>query len=482
MPKGGVYPRGFYVGTLERLTNFVPWLLILGFGAIGFLSLPWGLGFGPAAIVFYALLLGLLTALLTLSLPHDLSWIPAGRHWIFGIILAGCVLRITMVLVVPPVQLSDSDSYVNLARSLLAGEGYQQLRGEHLVLAWRPPGFPLLLLPFIWVTGDAWWAPALLNVACYMLSAFVIRDLCLRIADERCGTFAVALFTIWPSGLLLTGIAATEGPSLLLLLLVGWAMVVARDDPRLRWPVIAGFAIGLGALVRPSLLPLPALLLWLAVIRSADRPRSFRNAMLASVVAVACISPWTMRNFLVLGTPVLISTNGGDVLYRANNPLASGGFTPQGEIGLEHLLPDEVAWDRASKRAAMEWILDNPATFARLAARKLAISFAEDTTGAYWALSRAHNVTGLPYRIAVVVSNTWWVGVWMLALAALVRHREWFLSDINAGLLMWLLVLLPTVHAVFEAQPRYHMPIVGILVSISSLVAVRAGSLRSTST
>jgi 4-amino-4-deoxy-L-arabinose transferase-like glycosyltransferase len=338
----------------------------------------------------------------------------------------------------------------------------------------------LLLLPFIWITGDAWWVPALLNVACYALSAFVIHDLCRRIANERCGILAVALFTIWPSGLLLTGIAATEGPSLLLLLLVGWAMVVARDEPRLRWPVIAGFAIGIGALVRPSLLPLPALLLWLAVIRSADRARSFRNAVLASVVAIACITPWTLRNYLVLGTPVLISTNSGDVLYRANNPLAYGGFTPKGETSLEHLMPNEVAWDRASKQAAMEWILDNPAAFAKLAARKIAISFAEDTTGAYWALARAHNVTGLPYRIAVVVSNAWWVGVWVLILAALVRHREWFLSDANAGLLMWLLVLLPAVHAVFEAQPRYHMPIVGILVCISSLVAVRAGSLRST--
>ena len=34
------------------------------------------------------------------------------------------------------------------------------------------------------------------------------------------------------------------------------------------------------------------------------------------------ILPWTMRNKLVLHHFVLVSTNGGSIFYRANNPKA----------------------------------------------------------------------------------------------------------------------------------------------------------------
>jgi hypothetical protein len=147
VPKVDVRLRTDGPGSLERLTYFVPWLLTLGLGAVTFLSLPWGLGFGPVAIISCALLLGMMTAFLVRSLPHDAPWIPAGRHWLIGIILAGCVLRITMILVVPPIQLSDAHAYVNLARGMLVGEGYQQRVGEHLLRAWRPPGLRCCCCP-----------------------------------------------------------------------------------------------------------------------------------------------------------------------------------------------------------------------------------------------------------------------------------------------------------------------------------------------
>ena len=50
----------------------------------------------------------------------------------------------------------------------------------------------------------------------------------------------------------------------------------------------------------------------------------FRQAVLTGLVAyaacLAVITPWTMRNWAVLGQPVLISTNGGFNLYMGNNP------------------------------------------------------------------------------------------------------------------------------------------------------------------
>lgn len=55
---------------------------------------------------------------------------------------------------------------------------------------------------------------------------------------------------------------------------------------------------------------------------------------------------WTVRNCTIFGTLVIISTNGGDVFYRANNPLATGGFTPIGEKDLKVYKGDELLWNR----------------------------------------------------------------------------------------------------------------------------------------
>jgi hypothetical protein len=37
-------------------------------------------------------------------------------------------------------------------------------------------------------------------------------------------------------------------------------------------------------------------------------------------------------------------------------------------------------------------------------------------------------------------------------------------------MLLWLTIVLPIVHAVFEAQPRYHMPMIGVLLCLSAML------------
>ena len=457
-------------GTLVRACHGIPWAILLGLGALAFFAMPWGLGLSlPWILGFGAAMLAVAGSLVR-SMPR---FSAAPRHagrWFLVIVGLGIAIRLAYVLAVPPVQLSDMADYVGLARGLLRGEGYhQQVFGADLV-AFRAPGYSFLLAGAMALVGDSGWTPTLLNLLAYVVTSAMLWDLTSRIAGRLAPIVAVGLFACWPSGVMSAGLAMTEHVSLLSLLAVAWGVERGRSEPRRPWWLVTGVALGLGALVRPSLLPLPGLVLFLALLDSPARRVALRHAALAVLVAVVCVAPWTLRNYLVLHAFVPVSTNGGDNFYRSNNPLATGSYTPKAEKDFSAMLPDEVGWNRANMEAGKRWISEHPLDFLRLSARKAAMFVADDSTGAYWSLERAHREIGPVYTFANGVSNVWWLGVWLFAVVALLRWRTRVLDDSAGAALMWLTIVLPVVHSVFESQPRYHMPIVGVLLCLSAML------------
>ncbi len=137
-----------------------------------------------------------------------------------------------------------------------------------------------------------------------------------------------------------------------------WALLaLARVGPDTRrGPVIlAGAVLGIMALGRASLLLFaPGALVWLWF---ASRHRSrLLIAYLAGLALV--IAPVTLRNWVVGGDTVLISSNGGLNLYIGNNPLGRGTYIQLDQVaqaaGLRHI-PVDVSWmitDPSGRRLA----------------------------------------------------------------------------------------------------------------------------------
>ncbi len=92
--------------------------------------------------------------------------------------------------------------------------------------------------------------------------------------------------------------------------------------PGWRGPVLGGIGFGLAALCRPSLLAGAAL----AIVAAAwARPGTARErvirASLLSLVLLVVLSPWIVRNWLVFGELISVTTHGGYTLALANNPV-----------------------------------------------------------------------------------------------------------------------------------------------------------------
>src|SRR6185503_8545942 len=115
-----------------------------------------------------------------------------------------------------------------------------------------------------------------------------------------------------------------------------------------------------------------------------------RSRWVAGVVtlllAAAVVVPWSVRNYRVLHAYVPISTNGGSVFYRANNPLADGSFSDRGERDLDGLRGDEVNWNRTGFAWGMEWIRRDPLGFLALIPKKMALLVASDSSSTSWAV------------------------------------------------------------------------------------------------
>ncbi len=173
---------------------------------------------------------------------------------------------------------------------------------------------------------------------------------------------------------------------------------------------------------------------------------------------MAVISPWTVRNYLVLGDFIPVSSNGGSVLYRAKNPLARGGYSTRGERDLDALRGNEAEWNRTGVRWAVVWIKDNPLEFVELVFHKQRLFLANDYSGAYYAFNRfvqqkpdstlLENTVANYFRAA---GNFWWVSLWILVASSLLSRADHWRSIPSVMLLLLPLIYLLGIHSVFES-------------------------------
>ena len=319
----------------------------------------------------------------------------------------------------------DTAQYEAMARNLLEGKGLSAGPGARAV---RPPLYPLLLA--------ALRAPlAVILVQCVMGAATAV------LAAALGGKWAGLAAALHPELLLWPSLLLSETLAILLVTASLWAAFRALAAPHpLRWALAAGALCGASALTRASLLPLAALVgLWLGL---AARPGAGLACLGAAVLVVA---PWMVRNRLVLGAWVPVTTKAGWDLYEQCCDEADGGpgfgrvRWPRAAYAM-----GEVEADRFLRKEALAWIRSHPGRALSLTLERVKRTWnpvpndAEHRTPGILALSLAVN---LP--------------LFSLAAAALLGRR---LEPRLLTLALLPALLLTAVHAVFTGSVRYRAP------------------------
>ena len=391
-------------------------------------------------------------------------------RWLMALLGIGIALRLGWVIAVPPIQESDAFAYWHAAIRLIEeGTHYYFVEGGHKVMAWRPPGVPLALAPAVALFGPQDWVPAMVNLLAYIVTSVILFDAGRRLMGDSAAVVAVGLLALDPGAIAAIGLALSELLSLMFFLGSFWAVVRSRERP---WAfgLLAGVLLGCGALFKPAYLLMPVVwLVFLALVSPDIRTvgRRFAPMVLAFVLTM---TPWATRNYLVLDAFVPVSTNGGDVFYRANNPLASGTYMVRGERDIRaEFRHDEAQWNSIGYKLGLEWILENPVDFLKLAFHKQSYFLAGGSaTFIYYTLERGHGSTGLTYQMLYGYAQIWWIALWIMIGAGLLRN--WRMMIGSPGLVFMLLVFLYLVamHSVFESQPRHLIPCYGFLLLIAA--------------
>jgi hypothetical protein len=251
------------------------------------------------------------------------------------VFLAGMVTMLLLTFVARPLfhrhlSLGNDayDGYLQLARNLASGNGYVFEPGGHKVFH-RPPLYPLLLVPGALLPERACrFYVAALNAFLLALAALVLRVLAAEIFSKRVASVASFIFGFSP--FLLWSVMNPMAPicqtlAYLLILLFSWRVYTALHQGRrlgkalaLKWllSLLAGIMCH-GTMLAISLL-LIATLIGLSVLRA--QWRSLRLLILAALLLIACIAPWTWRNYKVTGLFIPVAGNSG-LAYFAGNAL-----------------------------------------------------------------------------------------------------------------------------------------------------------------
>ncbi|HEX9943115.1 MAG TPA: glycosyltransferase family 39 protein [Thermoanaerobaculia bacterium] len=391
------------------------------------------------------------------------------RRWLAAMIVAGIVLRIAWVLLFPAPFTSDGRSYYDLAVRLAEGQSYQTRHGEWA--AW-PPGYPFLLFAHFEVLGVGLRAVAIANLLLYAGTVLVVYALALRFS-EGIARLATLLLALWPNLIASAGRASKEMvivfllPAVLLLYLKAGERRSVGGAAATR--LAAGLVLGYAMLTQPALMLLVGAFLAYEILLRTPALRAAARLVLLMLGMALVVLPWTWRNYQVLGAPVLVSTNGGNVFYRANNPLATGGWIKDGERSLRGY--DELTQDRLGYRWGREWIGENPEDFFLLSLKKQVLFLGDDATG-FYEIKRVGRIGGVLYGLAKLSANAWWWGVWALVLAAFLVRRT-TLWHRRAEVVLFLLTILYfwMIDSVFESGARHHLPLVGVLAILAATAA-----------
>jgi hypothetical protein len=110
---------------------------------------------------------------------------------------------------------------------------------------------------------------------------------------------------------------------------------------------------------------LPLLLLWMLLARRVPWSRLIVSVAVWTIAAGVVTSPWVARNWVVLGSPVLLKTNLGAELFVGTATTSRGAiFRALDKTQLEyHRDQSEVAYNRYLLSKALERIVKNPLLF-----------------------------------------------------------------------------------------------------------------------
>ena len=265
---------------------------------------------------------------------RHLGRIPGSRElpWLLLVFAIALTLRLLWVAfaVSDPNdgRFDDSVFYHVAASGLVRGYGYINA-WSFLPTAQWPPGYPFFLAALYFPFGPTVVGAKLANAALGAATCLLVYGVGLRLFDRWTARIGALLLAVFPGQIFFSSLLWSETLFTFLLWLALFLIVRSPTQPTgpgARWIVVAGVVLGMATLVRQVSLAIPAAMLLYWGLTGGEWRQAARRTLLLTAAMLSVILPWSARNYLVLDSPVLISSSAGGNFWIGHHEGASGGM------------------------------------------------------------------------------------------------------------------------------------------------------------
>src|SRR5271168_3852619 len=270
-----------------------------------------------------------------------------------------------------------------IAAAIASGHGFSNpFGGQTGPTAWEPPLYPYLTAGVFHIFGIYSRASAFvllsINSVFSALTCIPIFLVARRIFSEKVAVGAAWTWALLPYAMYwCTRWVWETSLSPLLLAVILWCTLTMDERDGLKPWLWFGLLWGVAALDSTVLLSfLPASGLWARYHRAQGRKPSLMGVVLASVVFLACITPWTLRNYETFGKFIFIRDNFGAELHLGNSNGADGTWRqvlhPTQDVYSmrQYTAMGELAYIAVRKRQALDYIEADYERFAVLCLKR----------------------------------------------------------------------------------------------------------------
>jgi len=418
---------------------------------------------------------------------------------IVWIVAIAALVRVVYVLSVD-LQLDDGFDmtwYKVMGHRLAEGHGYTLFDGSPT--AFWPPGYPALIAAVTALLGrDVVWLQ-MVQAAVGALTCWATYALARPWTGSSRALAAAFILALLPDAFAYTPLVLSE--TFFAFLFVCALLVFSRlaerssEAPALAWLGLGALTAAAG-LVRAIALPLPLAYVGASLWLGAGMKTALRRGVLVGLGLALTIAPWTLRNALRMGHPILLSTQGAEVLAVAHGPYATGGLSliggtaeenrRHGREVIDYLMDfsevprperEYVAMQTETSRAT-RYAISHPLEELGLIPRRLFFVFAHGHKALDW--GRVHTPDGqraplLGPRADRVLRTAADLSYYVLLLGAVIAVPVTLRSGSAAAYATLLAIaVVCVIHAVvLFGDPRFHQPLLPLLSAMAAAAPVR---------
>ena len=288
--------------------------------------------------------------------------ITVNRNWSKYILVAGIGFRLLLTVhgfIDRPEPTSDYRRNEILANQIYYNHDYLEVFGEISLRSFRPPGAPLIIAAPYYLIESRHNAHIM-----YSIMSFLLLYVTFLITAKSRNIFSFFYFgfiALCPSILFLGTFSSSQLPFFLTLNLIVLILINYKNTSRQL--ILLGILLGIGSLIRLNMvLFMPAVFLFILETLDFKLLKGIKAFAVVLLFWALAVAPWSIRNYIVQRDFVLISTNGGHVMFIANVKYdfkQAGAYNnyPEGTI---EKYSNEIELSEGLKAETLDFIIENP--------------------------------------------------------------------------------------------------------------------------